>query len=564
MGGYALPIPSRPAPLSAGRHTSDERLARLVANGSARAFALLYQRHHQALYRYCRLILRDEHEAQDALQSAMTRAFVALRARERELAVRPWLFRIAHNEAVSILRRRRPTTPLTEALEPAELTVERTLEGRERLAALLADLQALTERQRAALVMRELSGLSIEELAGALATTPGAAKQLLFEARGALHDFAEGRAMECERIREAISADDGRALRGRKLRAHLRACADCREFRAAIAARGADLRALAPPLAGLPAAALLGRVLAHGAAGAHAGGLAIGSGAAAGGSAGASALGTSSLSTSSLGTSAVGTAPLGASSAGVSLAAKALVCVAAAATVAGGARLALVDARHGHSHGASRAHAAYDGAARAPTSTRIAAARAGGGGRGAAVSASSSGHHAPAAAGGAGASDGAAARGAATGAPSTTRSADRAKAGGGRGHGAGGAGRTGASTRARGGARGATGRRGAGHSNSHAGRAENENGRDLRVRREQAKRAPRRAETGPQNATHRARGGTRNPKRRRRRTPMRKARGRTQRGAPRAPTRRPARHPRPQNGPRAPAVVPDLRRAEAL
>jgi DNA-directed RNA polymerase specialized sigma24 family protein len=106
------------------------------------------QRHHQALYRYCRSIVRDEDDAQDALQSAMMRALAALQARERDLAVRPWLFRIVHNEAVSILRRRRPDVSLVEGLEPADGGVERTLEQRERFAALIADLQALAERQR--------------------------------------------------------------------------------------------------------------------------------------------------------------------------------------------------------------------------------------------------------------------------------------------------------------------------------------------------------------------------------------------------------------------------------
>ncbi|HWY90672.1 MAG TPA: sigma-70 family RNA polymerase sigma factor [Solirubrobacteraceae bacterium] len=288
MGELVLPIRSSSELALAGRLSSDERLARLVSRGSERAFAVLYQRHYQALYRYCLSIVRDESDAQDALQSAMTCALVALRAQERNLSVRPWLFRIAHNEAVSVLRRRRPTTALAEGLESADFSVERTLEGRERLAMLLADLQALPVRQRSALVMRELSGLSIEEIAGALSTSPGATKQVLFEARRALYDFAEGRAMECEQVRQAVSDGDRRVLRGRKLRGHLRECANCRDFQVAISTRGADLRALAPPLPGVVAAGVLGRLLAHGVSGGHTGGLAVSSGAAVGNSAAAS------------------------------------------------------------------------------------------------------------------------------------------------------------------------------------------------------------------------------------------------------------------------------------
>src|SRR5918998_3385359 len=80
-----------------------------AARGDAVAFAAVYERHHQALYRYCRSIVRHDHDAQDALQNTMARAFAALQDRPRDLELRPWLFRIAHNEAVSIVRRRRQT-----------------------------------------------------------------------------------------------------------------------------------------------------------------------------------------------------------------------------------------------------------------------------------------------------------------------------------------------------------------------------------------------------------------------------------------------------------------------
>jgi RNA polymerase sigma factor (sigma-70 family) len=246
--------------------------------GSARAFAVLYRRHHQALYRYCRSIVHDEDDAQDALQSAMMRALAALQARKRDVAVRPWLFRIVHNEAVSLLRKRRSHSSLVEGLEPVDGGLERTVEQRERFGGLIGDLQCLAERQRAALVMRELSGLSIEEIAVALSTSPGAAKQAVFEARCALQEFEEGRAMECEVVRRAISDADRRVLRARKIRAHLRACPGCRDFQLMIGTRSAELRALAPPLPAVAASAMLARLLAHGMGGSHSGVAAAASG----------------------------------------------------------------------------------------------------------------------------------------------------------------------------------------------------------------------------------------------------------------------------------------------
>jgi RNA polymerase sigma factor (sigma-70 family) len=242
----------------------DERLARMVGRGNERAFVTLYERHFQALYRYCRSIVGNDADAQDALQSAFAAALVALRRGARDAPLRPWLFRITHNEAVSLLRRRRPVLELSEAGDPtAPSTVERALE-RERLALLVADLRELGDRQRGALVMRELSGLSHAEISLALGISVGAAKQAIFEARGALLDLAEGRAMSCEQVRQMISDGDRRVLRARRVRGHMRACADCAAFATAIPARRSDLQALSPPLAPLAATGILGGVLGAG------------------------------------------------------------------------------------------------------------------------------------------------------------------------------------------------------------------------------------------------------------------------------------------------------------
>lgn len=322
--------------LVVGRFASDEHLARMASRGSTRAFAVLYERHHQPLFRYCRSIVRQPEDARDALQSTMMRAFAALRADERDLAVRPWLFRIAHNESISILRRRRPDENIVPEEQPGDFDVEHTAEQRERLALLVADLQTLAERQRAALVMRELSGLSIGEIAAALSCSPGAAKQALFEARTALHEISEGRAMGCEAIRRSISEHDGRVLRGRRLRAHLRACPSCRDFEAAIGARRTSLGALAPPLPPAAGIALLRGLLASGGhpgggTGSLAAGNNVGAATIAGTNGGGAGLtGTGMTGAGAAGTSTGGGAVLGGHLAG-SLVAKVLTGVAVAA-----------------------------------------------------------------------------------------------------------------------------------------------------------------------------------------------------------------------------------------
>ncbi len=262
----------------------DDGLADLVSAGEERAFAALYSRHHQAIYRYCRSIVAHDGDAQDALQSTFAAALVALRRARPDAPLRPWLFRIAHNESISLLRRRRATVELSDAHGQTSPSAEEASGERERFALLVSDLGELGERQRGALVMRELSGLSHVEIASALEMSVNGARQTIFDARQSLAEFAEGRAMACEAIRHAISDGDGRALRSRRVRSHLRACPGCAEFSAAIPERSSQLQALAPPLAPALALGVLGRLVGGSSHGGGAVGVAAG---AAGKSAGA-------------------------------------------------------------------------------------------------------------------------------------------------------------------------------------------------------------------------------------------------------------------------------------
>lgn len=246
---------------------SDARLARAATRGDQRAFAAIYARYHQELYRFCRAIVGDNHEAQDALQNTMASALRSLPGEDRAIELRPWLYRVARNESISIIRRRRALGEAQDAAPAHEPGADMAFESRERMRSLVSDLGKLPERQRSALVMRELSGLGPEQIAAALDVSPGAARQLVYEARLALQQFAEGRSMECERVRKAISDGDGRVLRGRRLRAHLRGCQACSDFKAGIGARGRDFQLIAPPLSAAAASGILASVLGAGVSG---------------------------------------------------------------------------------------------------------------------------------------------------------------------------------------------------------------------------------------------------------------------------------------------------------
>jgi hypothetical protein len=88
-----------------------------------------------------------------------------------------------------------------------------------------------------------------------------AAKQAIFEARQALVDCEQGRAMTCEEVLRSVSDSDRRRLRSRRIRAHLRDCAGCAAFDTANRQRQSDLPVLAPALAPAAAAGLLARLL---------------------------------------------------------------------------------------------------------------------------------------------------------------------------------------------------------------------------------------------------------------------------------------------------------------
>jgi RNA polymerase sigma factor (sigma-70 family) len=252
---------------------SDDRLAQRATKGDERAFAAIYRRYHQDLYRFCLAIVGSSADAQDALQNTMVKVLGALPGEKRHIQLKPWLYRIAHNEAIELLRKRRDTVEIDPDLHTTGAELADTAATRERLRRLLADVGELPDRQRAALVMRELAGLDFEQIGTTLQISGAAARQTVYEARLGLGQMERGREMSCEHVMRELSDADGRVARRREIRAHLRACPDCRAFREAIGERRHGFAAIAP----LPLAASAG--LLHGLlGGANAGAAAAGNG----------------------------------------------------------------------------------------------------------------------------------------------------------------------------------------------------------------------------------------------------------------------------------------------
>jgi RNA polymerase sigma factor (sigma-70 family) len=170
------------------RTQPDRRLVTLVREGYESAFEEIVRRYGKALTRYAVAIVGSRGE--DVTQDAFSKALPALRRNDAEIELRPWLFRIVRNTALNELRDSPPTPELlAEAIAGGESPAE-AQERREELTDLMHRLQSLPETQRAAIVMREMEGLSHEEIAAALGVSGGAARQAIHRARRALRNGA--------------------------------------------------------------------------------------------------------------------------------------------------------------------------------------------------------------------------------------------------------------------------------------------------------------------------------------------------------------------------------------
>jgi RNA polymerase sigma factor (sigma-70 family) len=273
----------RPARLL--RLASDERLVAFVRGGDEGAFEAIYDRHHRAILGFCRHMLGVREEAEDAVQHTFLAAYRDLLGSEKPIELKAWLFAIARNRCLSILRARREHVELAVA-EPSTDGLAATVQRREDVRELLGDLARLPEEQRAALLLSELGALDHEGIAAALGCRREKVKALVFQARSSLAADRQARAIPCEQIRTELASASGSALRRGPLRRHVRDCPGCRAFQSEVA-RQRKLMAIALPV--LPTAALKAASLGHGAAtaaAAHAAAGPAGGGLIAGGAAG--------------------------------------------------------------------------------------------------------------------------------------------------------------------------------------------------------------------------------------------------------------------------------------
>jgi RNA polymerase sigma-70 factor (ECF subfamily) len=165
---------------------NDPELVERIRAGDMRAMEALMRRHNRLLYRTARAILRDDAEAEDAVQEAYLHAYRALGTFRGESKLSTWLVRITANEA--LMRRRRnvraaEVVPLDPAIqveeERGDSMLRRMLEKR---------IDALPDDYRAVFVLRALEELTVEETAAALGVPEATVRTRYFRARGLLRE----------------------------------------------------------------------------------------------------------------------------------------------------------------------------------------------------------------------------------------------------------------------------------------------------------------------------------------------------------------------------------------
>lgn len=160
---------------TAGQTSADAELLALMRRGEPAAFAALMRQNNRRLYRLARSIVRDESEAEDVVQETYVRALAHLDEFRGEASLTTWLARIAANEALGRMRRRRPTVDLAQAENVvalpgvgATINPENVAARREIRRVIERAVDALPANFRTVFMLRAVEQMSIDETASLL------------------------------------------------------------------------------------------------------------------------------------------------------------------------------------------------------------------------------------------------------------------------------------------------------------------------------------------------------------------------------------------------------------
>jgi RNA polymerase sigma factor (sigma-70 family) len=240
-------------PSTSSSQDDDARLVARLRAGDELAFEAIVARHRPRLLAFARRILRSRPDAaEDVVQEALMRAHLALRRDDREILLRPWLFKLTRNCALDeISRVKADTVPLdAPAAAGALIDLDGPAQQHERrvnVRGMLEGIAVLPEEQRHALLRREVDGASHADIASELGISGAASRSLVLRARENLVKRNDALDARCD----DVQIDLLRAYRtGRRASAHvyrhLAGCKQCRAYRGQLRAMREALHALHP------------------------------------------------------------------------------------------------------------------------------------------------------------------------------------------------------------------------------------------------------------------------------------------------------------------------------
>jgi RNA polymerase sigma-70 factor, ECF subfamily len=167
------------------REVEDRDLIAKARRGGVDAFNLLISRWERRVYNYLYRLVGNREDALDLTQDSFLKAYQNLGKLEDESRFAPWLFRIAHNEAYSMLRKNRPETELT---EPAPEARGRRMFPIETTLAVESAMSRLSPDQKEAVLLKIYQGFKFEEMADVLGCPVSTVKSRLYTALDLLKD----------------------------------------------------------------------------------------------------------------------------------------------------------------------------------------------------------------------------------------------------------------------------------------------------------------------------------------------------------------------------------------
>jgi RNA polymerase sigma factor (sigma-70 family) len=224
---------------------SDQRLVAAVRTGDDRAFEALYSRYQRRIHAYVLGMVKDHGRAEDVTQEVFVSALRRMRATDRPIAFKPWIYEIAKNACIDAFRRSRRAEEISfdaeEGLAPSDHSrlcatgpsPEAAVSAKHDLETLCGAFGGLSESHHRILVLRELEGLTYEQIGERMGMTRPAVESTLFRARRRLteeyDELVSG--ARCMRVQSIIAAAASGAVGvrdSRRLSRHLAHCQPCR------------------------------------------------------------------------------------------------------------------------------------------------------------------------------------------------------------------------------------------------------------------------------------------------------------------------------------------------